>query len=397
MSDLSDENRSAASLAQARENFMLFGASSSHPRPVAVELNTLAPSADQRELAAVKIIAILFIFYTLYFAASLFIPIVCAMLLSIVLDPPVQKLERLRFPRAIAATIVVLASIGTVAVAATLLSGPAQIWLEKTPEVMRRLEHKIEPLTRRLQTLSQAGEKLQEGSDSTMEKGPQKVVIVRPALADIVIGTPHVLAPLLSVIMLMFLLLVAGDVFLRKLIGILPTFKEKKRTVEIVRAIEKDISYYLLTFASLNVGLGIAMGGVTALLGIPNAFLWGTLVAILNCVPYVGPTVAMGALTVAGFATFDDLPRALAAPGIMLLLAIFSAQVVAPILLGRGLRLNPVAIFIAIMLWGWLWGLVGVLLAVPLLASFKIVCERIESLAPLAEFLTLYTSPLEEE
>ena len=368
------------------------------PQPASpVESPTLPESAVRQGLLAIKVIAVILVFYTLYFAASLFIPIVCATLLSIVLGPLVQKLEHLRLPRPAAATIVVLASISTLAVGAMLLAGPAEIWLEKAPDALRRIEQKIEPITRRLETLSQAREKLQEAGQSGVEKNPQKVVIVRPALMDIVVGTPHALAPGISVFILMFLLLVAGDIFLRKLIGIIPTFKEKKRTVEIIRAMEGDISYYLLTFALLNVGMGIAMGIITALLGIPNAFLWATLVAILNCVPYVGPLVSMAILTVAGFATFDNSSTALAAPGMMLLLSVFSAQVVAPLVLGRGLRLNPVAIFISIMLWGWLWGIIGVLLAVPLLASFKIVCERVDPLAPLAEFLTLYTPKNEEQ
>ena len=141
--------------------------------------------------------------------------------------------------------------------------------------------------------------------------------------------------------------------------------------------------------------MGVAMGITAALLGIPNPILWAALVAVLNCVPYVGPLVSMGVLALVGFTTFDSLSLALAAPGIMLLLSVFSAQVVMPLVLGRGLRLNPVAIFISVMLWGWLWGIVGVLLAVPLLASFKIVCERIEPLAPFAEFLTQYVAPSE--
>lgn len=366
------------------------------PRPTTDGSDRILQVPAMREGSlATKVIAVLLIFYTLHFAASLLAPIACALLLSMLLGPIVASLERLFVPRSIAVVLVVLGLVGTLAAGVTLLSEPAQSWLEKAPEGLRRLEHKIEPLRRRLETISQARESLQEAGRG-IDSPPQKVVIVRPAVLDIALGTPHILGTVLSVFMLMFLLLVAGDIFLRKLVGIIPTFKEKKRTVEIIRAIEADISYYLLTFAALNTGIGVAMGIVTALLGIPNPFLWGTLVAILNCVPYIGPAVSIGVLTIVGITTFDTLSTALAAPAAMLLFAILSAQVVAPAVLGRGLRLNPVAIFIAVMLWGWLWGIVGVLLAVPLLASFKIICERVEPLTPVAEFLTLYI-PLAED
>lgn len=346
---------------------------------------------------AIRIVAVLLIFYALYFSASLLVPIVCAALLGMMLAPLVHGLERLYVPRPIAATIVVIAAVSTLAMAITLLAGPAQSWMERAPEGLRRLEQRLEPLKRSIETISQAREKLQDAAQGAGEKAPQRVLVVRPALIDLMVGTPHVIAPALSVFMLMFLLLVAGDIFLRKLVAIIPTFKEKKRTVEIIRAIEGDISYYLLAFAALNIGMGVAMGIATALLGIPNPILWAALIAVLNCVPYVGPLVSMGVLALVGITTFDSLSLALAAPAIMLILSVFSAQVVMPLVLGRGLRLNPVAIFISVMLWGWLWGIVGVLLAVPLLASFKIVCERIEPLAPFAEFLTQYVPPSEED
>jgi len=219
--------------------------------------------------------------------------------------------------------------------------------------------------------------------------GPQEVRVVRPALTDtLLLGSPQVIGAALSVTILLFFLLASGDVFLRKLVLVIPTFRDKKRAVEITRQIETDISFYLLSFACLNIGLGVAMAIVTALLGMSNPLLWAVLVAVLNFVPYIGAIASMAILAMAGIQSFDSLPMALAAPGILLILVGINAEVVMPAVLGRGLLLNPVAIFIAIMLWGWLWGLVGVLLAVPLLASFKIICERVEPLHGVADFLT---------
>ena len=337
---------------------------------------------------ALRIIAVILICHTLYFAAPLLAPIAFAVLLSMLFAPLVSGLERLHVPRSAGAATVVLAAMGTAVLAVVLLAGPAQNWIERAPDGLRRIEEKIAPLKR---ALSKATEHLQEATQgATPDNAPQRVVIVRPALADFVLGSPHFITPALSVFILVFFLLAAGDVFLRKLVTIIPTFKEKKRTVEIIRAIEDDISYYLLTFAAVNVGLGIVMGLVTAVLGISNPLLWGTLVAILNFIPYIGSVASMIILTMVGFMSFDSVPMALAAPASMLALSALSAEIVTPLVLGRALRLNPVAIFIAILFWGWMWGIVGVLLAVPLLATVKIVCERLEPLASIAKFLTQY-------
>ena len=141
---------------------------------------------------------------------------------------------------------------------------------------------------------------------------------MQPALTDLVLsGTPQAVASIISVTILVYFLLASGDVFLRKLVTVIPTFHDKKRAVEITRQIETDISFYLLNFTMVNVGLGVAMAVVTALLGIPNPLLWGALVAVLNFVPYVGAITSMAILAMVGVQTFDSLPQALAAPAIL--------------------------------------------------------------------------------
>ena len=253
----------------------------------------------------------------------------------------------------------------------------------------QKVEQRLFRIRKPLEKIKKATNQLKEAAEAAGAAGPQEVRVVQPALTDLVLsGTPQAVATLISVTILVYFLLASGDVFLRKLVTVIPNFHDKKRAVEITRQIEADISFYLLNFTFVSVGLGVAMAAVTALLGIPNPLLWGALVAVLNFVPYVGALTSVAILTIVGVQTFDSLPYALAAPAILLILVVICAEVITPFILGRGLLLNPVAIFIAILLWGWLWGLVGVLLAVPLLASFKIVCERVEPLHPIAEFLT---------
>ena len=356
----------------------------------------LDPQREGDELASlstggrsVTVIAVLVVFYTLYFAASLLVPIAAAVLLSMLLAPAAQFLERLHMPRLLASAVVVVATVGLIGAGIAALAAPAQSWIEKGPESLKKVEQRLFAIRKPLENIKKATNQLQEAAEAAGSAGPQEVRVVQPALTDLVLsGTPQAVATLISVTILVYFLLASGDVFLRKLVTVIPNFHDKKRAVEITRQIEADISFYLLNFTFVSVGLGVAMAAVTALLGIPNPLLWGALVAVLNFVPYVGALTSVAILTIVGVQTFDSLPYALAAPAILLILVVISAEVITPFILGRGLLLNPVAIFIAILLWGWLWGLVGVLLAVPLLASFKIVCERVEPLHPIAEFLT---------
>jgi predicted PurR-regulated permease PerM len=338
---------------------------------------------------ALPIIAVLMVFYTLYFAASLLVPIAAAVLLCMLLAPAVQLLEGMHVPRLLASAIVVFATVCLIAAGIAALAGPAKDWIEKAPQSLQKVEQRFLSIRRPIEDIQRATEQLKETAHAGASSGPQEVRVVRPALTDLVLsGTPQAVASVISVTILMYFLLASGDVFLRKLVTVIPTFHDKKRAVEMTRQIETDISFYLLNFTLVNVALGIVMSLVTAVLGLPNPILWGALVTVLNFVPYVGAVTSMAILALAGIQSFDSLPQALAAPVILLVLVIITTQVITPFVLGRGLLLNPVAIFISILLWGWLWGIVGVLLAVPLLASFKIVCQRVERLHPIAEFLT---------
>ncbi len=338
---------------------------------------------------ALNVIAVLMVFCGLYFAASLLAPIAVAVLLSMMLASPVALLERLHVPRPLAAGVVVLTVMGLLAAGLFALAGPAKSWIERAPQSLHQIQQKFGGLTKPFDDIKKATEQLQEQARAANTAGPQEVRVVRPALIDmLLLGSPQVIGAGVSVTLLLFFLLASGDVFLRKLVTVIPTFRDKKRAVDITRQIEADISFYLLSVMSVNVGLGVAMAVVTAALGMPNPLLWGVVVAMLNFVPYVGALASMAILAMVGVQTFDSLPMAFAAPAILLVLVGVTAEVITPIVLGRGLLLNPVAIFIAIMLWAWLWGLVGVLLAVPLLASFKIICERVEPLHGVAEFLT---------
>ena len=176
--------------------------------------------------------------------------------------------------------------------------------------------------------------------------------------------------------------------FLSKLIKVIPRLEDKKRAISIARKIESSISRYLLTVTLINAGLGTAVGLAMYFLGMPNPVLWGAMAAIVNFVPYLGATVGIVAMTLAALLSFDSLGWALVFPATYLALAILEGNFITPVVLGHSLTLNPIVIVIALMFWGWMWGIAGAILAVPILAAFKIFCDHIEPLEPVGEFLS---------
>jgi predicted PurR-regulated permease PerM len=188
------------------------------------------------------------------------------------------------------------------------------------------------------------------------------------------------------VIVLLYFLLASGDLFLRKLIKVLPTFKDKKRAVEIAREVESNISTYLFTVTLINAGVGVAVGVGVWLLKMPNPVLWGVIACVLSYIPYLGALVGVGILGLAALLVFDDLGHALAVPAVYLAVSFVEGNFITPLVLGRRLTLNPVVIFVGILFWFFLWGIPGALLAVPTLAVFKIVCDHVDTLAPVGEF-----------
>jgi predicted PurR-regulated permease PerM len=215
------------------------------------------------------------------------------------------------------------------------------------------------------------------------------VEVTRPGLSGLLsTGSGHVTSTITAVIGLLYFFLVSGDTFLRKLVLVTPSFKDKKRAVEIVRNIETDISFYLVMVTAINIAIGFVVMVTTGILSIPDPFLWGTLAAVLSFAPYVGEFAIVILLSLAGIMTFDNLVQALVAPAIYFVVMTICWQGVVPFVVGRRMTLSPVAVFIMIIVLGWMWGVIGALVAVPVLASLRIICDRIEPLRPIAEFLS---------
>jgi len=183
-------------------------------------------------------------------------------------------------------------------------------------------------------------------------------------------------------------LLASGDLFLQKLVRVMPTLRDKKRAVEISHEIQQNISNYLFSVSLINIGLGLIVSGGLYFMGVPNASMWGIIVAGLNFVPYFGPVAGVIVLGMVGLLTFDTMWKELLPPAWYLLLHLLESNLVTPVLLGRRLTLNPVVIFVSLIFWTWLWGVPGALLSVPLLVSIKVVCDRVPAMSSVSELLS---------
>jgi predicted PurR-regulated permease PerM len=336
----------------------------------------------------VTLITVLALFYTLYIARDFLIPIVFALLLNFLLSPLIRLGTRWRIPAPAGAALVVIILVAGIGEGAYQLAGPAQRWAMTAPQSFSKAQGKLRGVIRPMEQVSKNVEQAANAVGDQTGKRQQVVVQQGPSLSSRLFGTTQkIIAGLLEIFILLYFLLAGGDLFLQKLIKVLPHFNDKVKAVEIARATEAAISAYLSTALFVNVAEGAVVALVLWLLGMPNPLLWGALVTCLEFVPYLGALAAVVVFTVAGLTTFDQVGRALLVPGSFLAINLLQANLVTPLLLGHRLTLNPVAIFVGLSFFFWIWGVPGAFLAVPLLATFKIFCDHIVSLAAIGEFL----------
>jgi predicted PurR-regulated permease PerM len=336
------------------------------------------------------VLTVLAVMYTMYVARGFLIPIVFALLLNFLLSPVIRQLARVHIKPPLGAALVVVLLVSGMGFGVYKLAGPAQRWAASAPDsfakAQRKLRSIIQPMQRVSQNMEQAANSV--GAQSSGRK-PEVVVQTGPSLSSRLFGTTQrIIAGLLEIFILLYFLLAGGDLFLQKLIKVLPHFGDKVKAVEIARATEATVSAYLTTTLLLNITEGIVVAGALWLLGMPNVLLWGVLVACLEFVPYLGAATATVVLGVAGLAPYDQLGHALLIPGAYLAINLVQSNLVTPMLLGHRLTLNPVAIFVGLAFFFWIWGVPGAFLAVPILATMKIVCDNIASLAAIGEFLS---------
>lgn len=329
-------------------------------------------------------------FYTLYFARAFFLPVTLAIVFMFLLAPLVRGLKKLHVPAAIGSAIVIAALVIASALLVFQLSGPLGEWLEKAPAMGAKLASKIEPLRKQFAKIASTSEQVETLTRTTGEnkRGPQQVELKKTSLLDTVFsGTSRTLFSLLVVIVVLYFLLASDNLFLTKLVHVLPTLSDKKKAVRIAREIEGNISRYLFTITLINVGIGVLSGLLFWAFGLPNPALWGAIAGLINFIPTVGALSVAILIALISMSIFPSLAHAALVPAAFMALVVAVGTFVSPLVMGRRLALNPVVIFLGLSFWGWLWGIPGALLAVPLLSMFKIFCDHIEPLAPIGQFL----------
>ncbi|MGH7561485.1 MAG: AI-2E family transporter [Gemmatimonadales bacterium] len=342
------------------------------------------PDARQIFLGALLFLAV---FYTLYFARPVVLPLTIAILLNFLFSPVVRWLrQRWRIPNGVSAALVIVLLLGGMGITVYNLAAPAAAWVARAPESYRRVEAQFRKLRKPVEQVSRTAERVEQMTGMTDTRTPTVQVRSGGLSATLFGSTQSFLFGMVLVFTLLYFLLAQGDFFTEKLVRVLPRVRDRRLALTIAGETEQSVSAYLGTTTLVNAGLGILTGIAMWLLGLPNPELWGLVGGLLNFVPYVGGLVATVVFAMAGMATFDTLGRALL-PAITYLVLTNVESFLTPVILGRRLTLNPVVIFLAVVFWGWLWGIPGALIAVPLVATLKIFCDHLPALSGLGEFL----------
>jgi predicted PurR-regulated permease PerM len=321
----------------------------------------------------------------LYVAAAVVLPLLLAIVLKLLLQPFVRVLGRLGFPRALAAAVAIVLLVLVVAGLVSLLAGPGAHSAAKLPEAIPKIQEKLAFLQRPLRSAQWVVLQLQEamGGGSTLSPPAQHANLIGVLFSS----TATLAAQLFVMLVELFYLLVAGEIFLRRIVELIPGFGNKRQAVEISLHIEQDISMYLLTVTLINAAVGLATLGVMWICGVANPALWGTMAFVLNFVPILGPAVGIVIFLMASVLSLGVTWWALLPVGLYFCVHVLEGEFITPFIVARRFTINPVAIILSLVFWYWMWGVPGGVLAVPLLAIIKIVCDDLRPLRAFGHLL----------
>lgn len=329
---------------------------------------------------------LLAVFVVMYVAKAIILPVILAFVLKLLLNPAFRWLQRLGLPRVLGALLLLVALSATIVGLVAALSGPAVDWVAKLPGGIPRLQEKLEFLRQPVEIFRRFLAAMR--GLAPLESAVVAIPTSEGTLPEqLFAGTWNFAAGLFTTGLLLFFLMISGDTFLRKLVEILPSFSEKRQAVEMSQQIESDISAYLATVTVMNAAVGLATALVMWSCGIGDPVLWGAVAFLLNYVPILGPLIGVGLFVLVGLLTMDMLWEALLPAGLYLLIHVIEGEGVTPMILAKRFTLNPVLVILALVFWYWMWGVPGAILAVPLLAITKIVCDRIRPLNAFGHFL----------
>jgi predicted PurR-regulated permease PerM len=365
---------------------------------------------DVRSLS-LSILAALACVLALQYAQPVLIPIVLGVLLSYALSPIVTALARIHVPRAVGAGVAVCVLVGSLGAGIYTLSDEATSIVASVPDAARRIRDHVASTRRQsrdalLTQVQQAAKEIEKTAEAatTTDDEPraarsggsqvQRVQVVEPAFkaSDYLwmggAGLFGFLGQFGMILFLVYFLLVTGDLYKRKLVKIAgPTLSKKRVTVQILDEINQQIESFIKVQLLTSVIVALATGFALWAFGVENFAMWGLLAGIFNSIPYAGPLLVTGGLALVAFMQFNDLAQTLYVSGTALAITSLEGFLLTPMLMGRAARMNPVAVFVGLLFWSWVWGVWGTVLAVPMLMMVKSVCDRVEDLQPVGELL----------
>jgi predicted PurR-regulated permease PerM len=353
--------------------------------------------------AALVLLTVLAVLAILRWASAFFIPLMLGFMFSYALSPVVGALERWRIPRAISAAVLIFAILGGAGASVYAFSDDANELIESLPAAAKKLRDSMRDRAGKtdtpLGTVQKAAAQLEQaaqeaGPAAPAGRGVQRVLIEKPRF-DIrdhlwsgTLGLASLIGQVVVVTFLTFFLLLSGDTFRRKLVKITgPTLTNKKITVQALDEITAQIQRYLLVQLLASIVVGLTTGLAFWALGLKHAVVWGFAAGLLNLIPYIGSVVVTGAAGLVAFVQFGEINMALTVAGMSLFINTIEGNLLVPWLTSKASRMNPVAVFIGVLGWGWLWGVWGLLLGIPILMVVKAVCDRVDDLKPVGELL----------
>ncbi len=321
-----------------------------------------------------NIMLALALLYTVTLAKVLLIPLVLAAFLGLALNPIVAGAARRRVPRWFSASVLMVGLLTAVGWAGSLLAQPAMGWFHSAPAAIRALLPKLKSVLQPFEAASRATQSLVGGASAHAAGSPGSVAV---SAWDLLSNTPKAMAAVLTVVLLVFFFLLYGDTLLRRLVELAPNFRHKRHTVAVVRSIQTEVSRYILTTVLINVVLGLTTAAMLWLLHVPDPLLWGAVAALANFIPYVGAITTTVVLLLVGSVHFDTLGQAMLPALCFAGITAVEGNLITPMIMGRRMRISPIAILLWLLVWGWLWGIPGALLAVPMLTSAKLIAGHV--------------------
>ena len=373
------------------------------PPPVAGEPTPLSVGPVNLRNTSLVVLAALAGLYVLHWAQAVFVPLLLGLMFSYALTPLVNRMVRLGLPRGLSAALVVLGILGSIGSLGYTLADDAGAMIENIPEAAQKLRRSLEGRRSEgpaaaIDKVQKAAAELERAAETNVAPAPgrgvTKVQIERPRfnvkdyLWPGALGLAAAAGQVLVVIFITFFLLMSGDTFRRKMVKIAgPTFGQKKLTLQALDEIDQQVQRYLMVQVATSAVVGVATWLAFLWIGVERAAVWGVVTFVLNFIPYFGSILVTGGSALMGFVQFGSFEMALLVGGVALLINSVEGYILTPWLTSRASRMNPVAVFVGVLAWGWLWGVWGLFLGVPILMAIKAVCDRVDDLQAVGELL----------